>query len=233
MREREKLPSFLAVEREFESLSDETLTSRIRRSLDFGLDRPRLPDSFLIRAWSAWQESLIPPKAVELPGEGASGLVNPAFVLPITRSIALTNDHLLEIFAREPESLRRIDPYAFEQLVAELFEREGYRVLLTPPRKDGGKDLYVFKRDLLTQTVFLVECKRYSPPHKVGVAVARQLYGVVEAEGATGGIIATTSYFTSEADSFAKTRPYRLYLRNFDDLSAWLQRALKKKGTAS
>jgi restriction endonuclease Mrr len=79
----------------------------------------------------------------------------------------------------------------------------------------------------MTDTVFLVECKRYSPPHKVGVAVARQLYGVVESEGATGGIVATTSYFTAEAKYFAQTKPYRLYLRNFDDLADWLARAVK------
>ena len=32
-------------------------------------------------------------------------------------------------------------------LVAELFEDQGYKAVLTPPRSDGGKDIYVYKSD--------------------------------------------------------------------------------------
>jgi CheY-like chemotaxis protein len=160
--------------------------------------------------------------------------LSPELVLPVRRVISATNRRLLEIFGREPELLRSLDPFTFEEVVAELFEREGYQVILTPQRKDGGKDIYVFRRDPITQTIFLVECKKYSPPHKVGVSVARQLYGVVQSERATGGIIATTSYFTDEAENFAKTTPYQLYLRDFDDLTLWIKRILRSsKGAAS
>jgi restriction system protein len=112
----------------------------------------------------------------------------------------------------------------FEEIVAELFVKEGYEIVLTPPRADGGKDIYVYKADPLTHMKFLVECKRYVPPLKVDVSVARQLYGVVQQEQATGGIIVTTSYFTKPAKDFAKKVPYQLFLTDFDNLSRWLKR---------
>ena len=67
----------------------------------------------------------------------------------------------------------------------------------------------------------LVECKRFSPDHKVGVDLVRSLYGVVEEKRATGGVIATTSSFTRGARQFQQNLEYRLSLRDFGDLVTW------------
>jgi hypothetical protein len=145
-------------------------------------------------------------------------------LLPVARTITTVNKRLIGIFRDSPELLCTIDPIMFEEVVAELFIEEGYEIVLTPPRADGGKDIYVYKIDPLTHTKFLVECKRYVPPLKVDVSVARQLYGVVQQEQATGGIIVTTSYFTKPAKDFAARVPYQLFLTDFDDLSQWLKK---------
>jgi HJR/Mrr/RecB family endonuclease len=145
-------------------------------------------------------------------------------ILPIEQSIIEINNRLINIFKNDPDLLRKIDPIMFEEVVAELFEEEGYEIVLTPPRADGGKDIYVYKTDTLTQTKYLVECKRYVPPLKVDVSIARQLYGVVQQEQATGGIIVTTSYFTKPAKDFAQKVPFQLFLTDFDDLSRWLNK---------
>ena len=144
-------------------------------------------------------------------------------ILPVAKSVTIVNRRLIDYFGKDPEKLRTVDPTAFETIVAELFELEGYTVVQTCPRADGGKDLYVFKTDPFTQTMYLVECKRYVPPHTVGVEIVRQLYGVVQQERASGGIIVTTSYFTQPAKDFAQLLPYHLFLRDFHDLSRWLK----------
>jgi CheY-like chemotaxis protein len=145
-------------------------------------------------------------------------------ILPVKQTIVIVNEHLANYFRSDPEALRRIDPFKFESVVAELFQEEGYEVVLTPARADGGKDIYVYKKDPLTEVMFLVECKRYVPPNKVNVSIARQLYGVVQQERATGGIIVTTSYFTKPAKQFAASIPYHLFLRDFDYLTQWLKK---------
>ena len=149
----------------------------------------------------------------------------PELVIPIRKTLVEVNRSLTNLFRKDPKLIRELDPIRFEELVAELFEEDGYRVVLTPPRADGGKDLYAFKKDRQLETSFLVECKRYAPPNKVGVEVVRQLYGLVQHERVSGGVIVTTSYFTRGANDFAKTVPYQLYLRDFYDLSVWLERA--------
>lgn len=155
--------------------------------------------------------------------------VDTALVKPVRESIVAVNRRLAERFRDNPELVRKLDPFIFEELVAELFEHDGYEVVLTPKRGDGGKDLYVYKSDDKLGTAFVVECKRYLPPRKVGVQIARQLLGVVQHERVSGGVIVTTSYFTRDADEFARTLPYQLFLRDFDDLQLWLT----KCGTGS
>lgn len=144
-------------------------------------------------------------------------------IIPVKQNVSSVNRRLSEYFRKDPELLWRIEPRDFEHIVAELFEEQGYEVYITQATRDGGKDLYVFRKDTMTNSLFLVECKRYRPPKKVDVSVPRQLYGVVTNENATGGIIATTSYFTAEALKFAETTPHRLFLHDFDDISRWLK----------
>jgi len=117
--------------------------------------------------------------------------------------------------------MRDMHPRKFEELVAELFHRMGYDVILTPRSKDGGFDVLAFQKTGVGKLLTLVECKRYSPKDKVGVGLVRSLYGVVEEKNATHGVIATTSSFTRGARQFQQNLEYRLSLRDFNDLAAW------------
>lgn len=91
--------------------------------------------------------------------------------------------------------MTRLTPRKFEELVAELFRGKGYDIELTPPTADGGFDIRAVHRQAVGTAMVLIECKRYSQK-KAGLGVVRGLYGVVESERATRGIIATTSVFT-------------------------------------
>lgn len=70
--------------------------------------------------------------------------------------------------------------------------------------------------------MFLVECKKYDISNPVGVAVVRELYGVVEAERATGGLLVTTSTFTKGAKEFQKNNRYKMTLADYINLTSWL-----------
>jgi restriction system protein len=100
----------------------------------------------------------------------------------------------------------------FEHLVRELFEREfsdnGGEVKVTQSSRDGGVDAVAFDPDPIRGGKIVIQSKRYT--NVVGVSAIRDLYGTVLNEGATKGIIITTSHYGSDAYEFAKGKPLTL-----------------------
>lgn len=90
----------------------------------------------------------------------------------------------------------------FELLVGEIFRQHGYTVIEQGgSQPDGGVDL-VLKQG---NEKHLVQCKQWRA-QKVGVAIVRELYGVMAARGATGGYMVTSGQFTTDAKAFAEGR---------------------------
>jgi restriction endonuclease len=142
---------------------------------------------------------------------------------PLVVAIEETNAELLERLRRNPKEFWTVSPRKFEEIIAELLERMDYKVELTPLSGDGGFDMYAAKKDRVGRFLFLVECKRYVPPHKVGVQIIRSLYGVVQQKNANVGIIATTSFFTKGAMAFEQEREHQMHLRDYLALQQWLK----------
>ena len=69
---------------------------------------------------------------------------------------------------------------------------------------DGGVDLILRKNG----EHLLVQCKNWR--RDIGVKIVRELYGVVAAKGATGGIVICSGTFTREARDFARGKPMEL-----------------------
>ncbi|OOG53087.1 restriction endonuclease [Polaromonas sp. C04] len=94
----------------------------------------------------------------------------------------------------------------FERLVGEAFRLQGYQVTETGGGgADGGIDLVLRKGG----EKYLVQCKQWKA-FSVGMAVVRELYGVMAAKGATGGFVVTSGRFTDEAKAFASGRNVKL-----------------------
>jgi hypothetical protein len=140
----------------------------------------------------------------------------------IITDIASVNRALLRSVADEPERLYQLAPRQFEEVVASLLERQGYEVTLTPVSKDGGIDIYVASKTTLGSFLFLVQCKRHAPKNPVGVAIVRELYGVVQQERANAGILVTTSFFTRGAKAFQQRSAHQLSLMDYGALRGWL-----------
>lgn len=147
----------------------------------------------------------------------------------IVRSVSFISDDLLALVATDSAAVFEFSARQFEELMAELFARQGYEVELTPRSGDGGKDLYIATHTDLGSFLCLVECKRHAPHRPVGVDLVRHLYGVVEAERATSGILATTSRFTKGAQEFQEKFQARLSLKDYIDLQKMIDSTIKAR----
>lgn len=121
------------------------------------------------------------------------------------------------------ENLAAMDWEDFEHLCRELFEKafadSGAEVKITQASRDQGVDAVVFDPDPLWGGKIVIQAKRYT--NTVDVSAVRDLYGAVINEGATKGIIVTTSHFGPESYAFAKDKP--LTLLNGNELLGLLQ----------
>lgn len=130
---------------------------------------------------------------------------------------------ITDIF-RDNMCILRLEPYTFEEVVAELFRSQGGIVHKTKRTRDGGYDLQVISQLHGEFPLrFLVECKMYTSD-KVGIDAVRQLMYVVDKEKANKGIIATTSYFTRDARLEKEhSMHYKLDLKDKDDILRWIK----------
>ena len=100
----------------------------------------------------------------------------------------------------------------FEYFVRELFDKmfnvNGGEVKVTQASHDGGVDAIAFDDDPIRGGKFVIQAKRYN--NVVPVAAVRDLYGTMIHEGATKGILVTTSTYGKEAYDFSKDKPITL-----------------------
>jgi restriction system protein len=112
----------------------------------------------------------------------------------------------------ESVNIAAMDWQDFEHLIRELFEKEfnqtGGEVKVTRASRDGGVDAIAFDPDPLRGGKIAIQAKRYT--NVVGVAAVRDLYGTVINEGASRGILVTTSEYGPDAYDFAKDKPITL-----------------------
>jgi len=140
----------------------------------------------------------------------------------IVITVEMISNEMINRLYSDPALIWSLTARRFEELVAELLDRKGYAVELTPPTRDGGFDIAAVRKDGVGSFLYLVECKRFVPPNKVGVQAVRPLYGVVEARRANGGVLVASTYFTDKARQFEQDVKTRLSLCDYDVLQSWI-----------
>lgn len=105
-------------------------------------------------------------------------------------------------------NLMDLNPYEFEQLVANLFGQMGLESKLTRAARDGGVDCVAYDARPVLGGKVVIQAKRYR--NSVGVSAVRDLYGTMMNEGANKGILVTTSGYGPDAFDFAKDKPIEL-----------------------
>jgi hypothetical protein len=99
-----------------------------------------------------------------------------------------------------------------EDAVADFFMNQGYEVELTPHSYDNGIDLIL----RLNSTITVVQCKAFGKP--CGPSAVRDLFGSMNAYGASEAILVCPRGFTQATKDFANDKPIKLF--DVDDLSA-------------
>lgn len=109
-------------------------------------------------------------------------------------------------------NLAAMDWQDFENLIRELFQKiysqNGWEVKVTQASRDWWIDAVAFDPDPIKWWKIVIQAKRYT--NVVWVSAVRDLYGSVMNEWAMKWILATTSYFWSDAYDFVKDKPITL-----------------------
>ncbi len=151
-----------------------------------------------------------------LHGKSAGKLVE---IIPIEPVLSLNRKDSRFVNAKEvlrglgsETNLAAMDWQDFEHLIRELFEKEfsgrGAEVKITQASRDRGVDAIVFDPDPIHGGKYVIQAKRYT--NTVEVSAVRDLCAVVKKEGASRGILVTTSTYGADAYAFANNEPVTL-----------------------
>jgi restriction system protein len=125
-------------------------------------------------------------------------MVDPRFVAE--------SDALSELDQRP--NLMELTPTEFEALIQNLFIKMGLEARQTRPSRDGGVDCVAWDPRPIFGGKVVIQAKRYK--NTVGVSAVRDLFGTLQNEGASKGILVTTSGYGQASFDFAQNKPIEL-----------------------
>ncbi len=108
----------------------------------------------------------------------------------------------------ERPNLLELTPSEFEALVQNLFTKMGLETKQTRPSRDGGVDCIAYDARPVLGGKVVIQAKRYK--NTVGVSAVRDLFGTLQNEGASKGILVTTSGYGAASFDFARNKPIEL-----------------------
>ncbi len=146
---------------------------------------------------------------------GAQVSTNPADIVPVKPVVQfnmydkrfIEHDDFLSGLDGRP-NLYELNPFEFEKVICNLFEKMGFESKLTRSAKDGGVDVIAFDSRPILGGKVVIQAKRYK--NTVGVSDVRDLWGTMDHERAHKGILITTSGFGPDAYKFAENKPLEL-----------------------
>jgi hypothetical protein len=107
--------------------------------------------------------------------------------------------------------LQSVDPYEFEDLVAEVWEADGWDTQVSRASNDMGVDVEAYKTDGIVDHKAVIQAKRYSEGNKIGRPKIQQYHSLKEQDQeADVAVVVTTSSFTSTAEDWAADHNVKL-----------------------
>lgn len=101
-------------------------------------------------------------------------------------------------------AIASMNPYAFEEMIAELLASHGFDTFLTRRSGDGGRDIIAAYKDGRETKLMMVECKNRKPGTVLGPVEARALVGQFDIERRKGSGFSRAMLVTS-ADRIGPT----------------------------
>ncbi|WP_261526586.1 restriction endonuclease, partial [Burkholderia multivorans] len=133
--------------------------------------------------------------------------VRPVLELNMTDPRFIDEGDVLSTLDQRP-NLMDLTPGEFESLITNLFHAMGWESRQTQASRDGGVDCVAFDPRPIFGGKVVIQAKRYK--NTVGVSAVRDLYGTMQNEGASKGILVTTSGYGKAAFEFANGKPIEL-----------------------
>lgn len=117
----------------------------------------------------------------------------------------------------------------FEDLIAELLQRDGWNVSGLKRTKDGGVDVWatIVLPDL-GEVQSIWQAKKYGPGRKVQLHQVRELAGLLDRTRASKALIVTTSALTRGAIDWVREDKFRLGYRDAAALTEWVRSSPKR-----
>jgi len=128
-------------------------------------------------------------------GQGNRDPERGAAVIAITELSAA----LARIVARNPVELENIEWRDLERLLDVVFAKLGFQTTLTPPAKDGGRDVILRFSIEREHRSFIVEAKHWRSRQRVGKAHLTDFLRVVATEKRDGGLFLATYGYAGNA----------------------------------
>ena len=120
--------------------------------------------------------------------------------------------------------LKKLHPNDFENYIADMYSRLGYKTERVGGSYDGGVDVIAEKDGIK----HYIQCKKYITS-KVSVGDVRDFAGALMDKLSQGkGIFITTNIFTTEAEKYAEDKPIELI--DGDELLRLIKLANKENG---
>jgi len=113
--------------------------------------------------------------------------------------IRVVSKTFIERIAADPNFLLKLEWRDVEKTIAEIFEGLAFKVKLTPPGKDGGKDLILEMTKDGAPITYIVEIKHWRSMQKVGQKYVKDFVEVVCNEKREKGLFISTYGFTENA----------------------------------
>src|SRR5215203_2973368 len=106
------------------------------------------------------------------------------------------------------QNLMALTSGEFESLITNLFSKMGLETRQTQASRDGGVDSVAFDPRPIFGGKVIIQAKRYK--NTVGVSAVRDLFGTMQNEGASKGILVATSGYGKSSFEFADGKPIEL-----------------------
>lgn len=156
----------------------------------------------------------IEPENIILPDEYKSNLIK-VDGLPL---------RAISTILRDPKELHNLSPGQFEEFIADMLSKLGFKnIILTPRSSDGGKDVIASNKVNGIPMSFYFECKKYAKGNKIQMNTLRALLGTVahSSTEANIGVLVTTSTFTKGCRDLILNE-CRLDGKDYDGILGWI-----------
>lgn len=105
----------------------------------------------------------------------------------------ILNKTLAQSIAKNPNYLNKLEWFYLERMLAEVLEGLGFSVKLTPPSKDGGKDIILECIVSGSKHTYIIEIKHWRAGGRVGYGKIKEFLDIVVREKRQGGLFLSTS----------------------------------------